>query len=334
MKQRLRVGIVGCGGIARSHLKAYRNVGDVDIVTVFDVSEQAAEKFAEDASARVARSLDEMVQADNLDAVSVCTPPGVHYENCQPFVSARIPVLCEKPFAADARQAARLAALVKKSRSPFMVAFCHRFHPAVIELKKLIATGKLGKPLLFRNIFTGYVPLKGNHRANPEMSGGGCLIDNGSHSVDLFRFLVGEPTSVQALTGNVAQKLPIEDINVLCLNMNGKALGEITSSYSIPASTNWVEWYGTKGTAVINYWNNGYNNTPLPDLAYRLADNLEWTIVDCSSYPDRFSGETAHFLDCVRKRKKPVITVDDGLASIRIIQAAYESAKKGKRIAL
>ena len=334
MKEPLRIGIVGCGGIARAHLQAYQAVGDVDIVSVFDVNSQAAESFAADANARAAASIQAMVQDDNLDAVSVCTPPGVHVENCQPFVRARIPVLCEKPFAADARQAARLVALVRQHRSLFMVAFCHRFHPAIIELKKLIATGDLGKPLLFRNIFSSAVPIKGNHRANPALSGGGCLIDNGSHSIDLFRYLVGEPTSVHAFIGNVAQKLPIEDINVLTVEMKGKALGEITSSYSIAIGANWVEWHGTKGTAVINYWNDGYNNTPLPDLAYRVAGDTAWRSVDCSAHPDRFAGEIAHFLNCVRNRKKPLITVDDGMASIRVVQAAYKSAKSGRRVAL
>lgn len=328
MHHKLRIGIVGCGGIAREHLRAYHNVGDVDIVSVFDVSTAAATGFAQDTGARVARSPREMAEADRLDAVSICTPPGAHVESCRPFVCARIPVLCEKPLAADLRQAERLAALVRAHRSLFMVAFCHRFHPAVIELKKLIASGTLGKPLLFRNIFTGYVELKHNHRANAKLSGGGCLIDNGSHSVDLFRFLVGEPTSVQAVTGNVSQKLAVEDINVLTLDMNGKALGEITSSYSIQVGTNWVEWYGTRGAAVINYWNTGYDNAPLPDLAYRLADSSEWLAVDCTAHPDRFTAEIAHFLDCVRTRRKPAITVADGLATSRIIAAAYASARR------
>jgi len=330
MADRLRVGIVGCGGIARAHVGAYRSIPEVDIVSVHDVVAAAAEGLARETDARIARSPQEMAAVDDLDAVSVCTPPALHFEHCQPFLQARIPVLCEKPLEANARAAARLAELARRSRTLFMTAFCHRFHPAIIELKKLIDSGALGKPVLFRNIFGGYLPLKGNHRANPALSGGGVIIDNGSHSVDLYRFLVGEPTSVQAVAGDVMQKLPIEDFGMIVLERRGKAFGEITSSYSLKGCGNWVEWYGTRGVAVVSYWNAGE-----PDLKYKVEGQTEWTPVDCSAHPDRFAGEIGHFVGCVQAgQKKAAITANDGYRASVIIQAAYESAAKGKKIAL
>lgn len=330
MTDRVRVGIVGCGGIARAHVNAYRSIPEVDIVSVHDVAASAAEALARETDARIARSPQEMALVDDLDAVSICTPPGLHFEHCKPFLQARIPVLCEKPLEANARAAGRLAELARRSRTLFMTAFCHRFHPAIIELKKLIDSGALGRPLLFRNIFGGYLPLKGNHRANPALSGGGVLIDNGSHSVDLFRFLVGEPTAVQAIAGDVMQKLPIEDFCMIALERRGRVFGEITSSYSLKGCDNRVEWYGTQGVAVVSYWNAGQ-----PDLKYKLEGQTEWTPVDCSAHPDRFAGEIAHFIGCVQAgRRKAAITADDGYRASVIIQAAYESAAKGRKIAL
>ena len=328
MKKKIRVGIVGCGGIAHAHLRAYRNVGGAVVASVYDVSSKTAESFAAEAGARVARSVKDVANSEGLDAVSICTPPVAHHENAKPFLAARIPILCEKPLALNAAAAARFAAAVKRSRTLFMPAFCHRFHPAIIELRKLIKRGILGKPVLFRNIFVGFNRLRGNHRAEPALSGGGCMIDNGCHSVDLFRFLVGDPTSVYAHTGNVLQKLPVEDMNVMLLDVGGKAVGEITSSYSIKVGSNWVEWYGTKGTALVSYWNEGQ-----PDLACKMPDG-KWVPVDCSKNPQRFDGEIAHFLSCVRSRRKPAATVDDGLKASRIISAAYKSAATGKRIAI
>ena len=327
MAKTLRVGIVGCGGISRAHLAAYQAAG-VEVVSVYDVVASSAAGMAEQAGARVVGSLKQMADQDRLDAVSICSPPSAHLANAQPFLKRGIAILCEKPLEVNATTAARLARAVKRSRSVFMTAFCHRFHPPIVELRKLIRRGTLGKPLVYRNIFGGYSNLKGNHRTDPALSGGGCLLDHGCHSMDLYRFLVGDPTHVQAVTANIAQDLPIEDFGMIHLSSGGSAFGEITATYSLKVCGNWVEWYGTKGTAVISYWNPGH-----PDLAYKVAGG-EWRTMDLSTRPTRFTSEVRHFLTCVRSGKTPAVTVDDGLAASRIAAAVYRSAATGRRVAV
>jgi len=328
MKRTLRIGIVGCRDIARAHLAAYREAGEAEVVSVYDISTKAAARAAEAAGAQVAASLDEMARRHDLDAVSVCSPPAAHLDNCRPFLREGVAVLCEKPLEVNARRAARLADEARRSRSVFMVAFCHRFHPPIIELKRLIREGVLGRAVLFRNIFGGYLRLRGNHRADPAVSGGGCLIDHCCHSMDLFRFLVGDPTEVQAVAANVSQKVSIEDFGMIHLSRRGRAFGEITASYSLRVCRNWVEWYGTKGTALVSYGNPG-----VPDLQFRTDDG-DWTPVDCSSHPARFVGEVRHFLDCVRRRRRPAITAADGLKANRIAAAVYASAARRRRVAV
>ncbi len=325
MNNELRIGIVGCGGIAQAHFDGYKNLERVKIVAVYDVAQQSAEKMATNSGARVAASLEEMVRQDKLDAVSVCTPPSAHLDNCQPFLKAGIAVLCEKPIEINVPRAIKLTKLAKNHGAIFMPAFCHRFHPAIIELKELIKRGILGKPLFFRNIFGGYLDLAGNHRVNPKVSGGGCLIDHCVHSIDLFRFLVGDPTSVQAFAGNIMQKLPIEDFGMIHLSRNGKAFGEITASYSLKGCGNFMEWYGSKGMAIVSYWNTGF-----PDLQYRVENAQDWIPVACNRHPDRFTGELKHFLDCVRKKARLSVTAEDGLKVSRIVQEVYRSSAQKK----
>lgn len=327
MPRKWRIGIVGCGGIGRTHVNAFQQAG-AEIAAVHDVATKAAEAVAATTGARVARSPGEMAARDKLDAVSICTPPAMHLACCLPFLKAQIPVLCEKPLEVDLPHARRLAAAVKKSRTLFMTAFCHRFHPGVIELKKLIQSGVLGKPLFFRNIFVGYLKLKGSHRANPAVSGGGCLIDHCSHSVDLFRYLVGEPTHVQAQGGQIMQKGRIEDFGMIELAAGKNVFGQITASYSIMADRNCIEWFGTKGGAAVRYW-----QKELPDFAYKIAGK-DWAPVDCSAHPDRFLGEVRHFLSCLRTGRTPLITVDDGLQASRIVDSVYRSVRTGRRITL
>ena len=258
-----------------------------------------------------------------LDAVSICSPPATHLDNSRACIDAGIAILCEKPFEATLDRARQLAALVRERNALFMPAFCHRFHPAILELKALIAAGTLGEPLLFRNIFGGYVALAGNHRADPALAGGGVLIDNGCHAIDLFRFLIGEPAAVQAVAGNVQQALAVEDFGMIHLTTAGRAFGQILSSYSLHGCPNVVELFGSLGSATVTYFDD-----VVPDLVYRLAGAAP-VVVDCSALPDRFSAEVAHFLDCVRTGKTPRITVEDGVRANAVIAAAYASVASG-----
>ena len=327
MKRTLRVGIVGCGKMARIHLMTYQGAKGVEIASVCDLNPDAAAAFAKETGARVAASPADMARSDGLDAVTVVTPPGTHLENCRPLLKAGVAVYCEKPLEVDAKAAGRLAALAKRTEAVFMVGFNHRFHAPIVELKKLIGKGALGKPLLFRNIFASYMPVAGDHRCNRALSGGGTLIDNCSHSVDLFRFLMGEPTHVQTMGGNVMQDVAIEDFGMMHLRTADGAFGEITSSYSLPGAGNWVELYGTKGMATVSYWNPGH-----PDLAYRL-NGKDWRPVDCSKHsPNMYATAIENFLKAVRTGKTPPITAEDGLKANRVTTAAYKSLAESRQV--
>jgi predicted dehydrogenase len=322
----IRVGIVGCGGIARQHLAGYRAMTNLAVATVYDVVAEAADRFADEAGARAVESAREMIDA-GVDAVSICTPPGVHLENCTPFLTAGIPILCEKPLEANAEAASQLAGTVRKTGTLFMTAFCHRFHPPIVALRQLIDAGTLGEPILFRNIFGGYMDLGPDHRSRPELSGGGTMIDTCSHSVDLFRFLVGEPTSVTCMISNVVQDLPVEDFCLVALNADDRAFGEITASHSFAVGSNEVAWYGTQGTATVTYGGGASG------LAYQVAGGA-WQRVDTPEVPNRFEVEIAHFIACVRHNVTPAITVGDGLKASQIITAAYQAAAEGRAVSL
>jgi predicted dehydrogenase len=145
----------------------------------------------------------------------------------------------------------------------------------------------------------------------------------------LFRHLVGEPAQIQAMAGNVEQAVPIEDFGMMHLAAGGTAFGEITGSYSLRVCGNWVEWYGSAGSARISYWNAGQ-----PDLAYRVQGASDWTVVDVAGQPDRFAGEIDHFLACVRTGSRPLTGAADGVRANQIIDAAYESVRSGRRMSV
>ncbi|MHC4886696.1 MAG: Gfo/Idh/MocA family protein [Planctomycetota bacterium] len=323
----MKVGIVGCGGIARAHVSAWKANG-AEVTAVCDARMEAAEALAAECGAEIIHTDVAGMAGEELDAVSICTPPGTHPQICQPLLDAGLPILCEKPLAATEEQARNLAAAVEKSGTPFMTAFCHRWHPSVIKLRELIRSGRLGKVAFFRNIFSGALDLSGDHRSRVELSGGGTMIDTSSHSVDLFRHLVGEVETVSAVTANVEQDIPVEDLGAMTLT-SGAATGILLACHSVGVGTATIEFHGTEGTAIITYF-----SPDAPDLQLRCKGDEAWTEVDCSGLPDRFVGEIGAFAAAVQDGTPLPITAADGLAASIIMSAAYRSAETGQRISL
>jgi predicted dehydrogenase len=329
--QEIRIGIVGCGGISRAHVGAYNSVGGTRITQVFDVYRASAEALANDTGATVADSIEAMIQSGEVDAISICTPPSAHLENALPFLEAGIPILCEKPFELNLEGALELEAAIRRTNTIFMIAFCHRFHPPVLEAKRLLTEEAelVGEPLFFRNIFGGAVDISGGHRSDPALSGGGALIDNCSHSLDLFRFLVDEIDSVSAQTANLVQSARIEDFASVDVKGVGSSAGQICSSYSLPVIYNTVEIHCSKSLLTINYW------VPnRPEVTLMVAGEASERVYTPAETADRFMAEITHFLDCVRTGNAPSPGVADAVASSRVIEAAYRSAREGQRISV
>jgi predicted dehydrogenase len=321
----LKLGIVGCGLVAQAHANALKSC-DARLAWVYDVKPASAAALAAKSGASAVASIEQLIDA-RPDGVIICTPPAYHAASVQPFLDARVPVLCEKPLAQDQSAAAALAQAVQRSGSLFMVAFTQRFHPAVIELRRLVADGVIGEVHLLHNMFGGWVPVTQSHRADPRASGGGAMIDNGIHSIDLFRILVGEPIAVQAMMGNIAQPAAAEDLGVIQLQAPGPCFGQIVSTYSLPTCANRIEVYGSKGVASVQY---GAPRMPL--LSYQHEDQ-PLVEVDCSKHPERRVGQLQAFFQSIRSGVSAVPAAE-GLAASRIIQAAYDSARQQRTLCL
>ena len=322
----IKIGIVGCGGVAESHADGYGENQGCKITQVYDLNPETDKAFSKVTQSQVAGSIKEMIESGEVDAVSVCTPPVAHMENCQPFLEAGIPVLCEKPLELNAERASHLAELAEKSGTIFLMGFTHRFHAPIREALKIVRSGELGKPVYFRNAFGGFSSIEGNHRSNPKISGGGSLNDTSSHSVDLFRLFMGEARSVTATIDNIVQKCQVEDFGLISIVGEEGTHGHIMATWSLPVVRNMLEIKCTEGTISVNYYIPGR-----PDLTIQKRDDDTEQTIEVSG-PFKFTAMVSHFLDCIRNGTKPEATVNDGLESSRIIGAAYESAKTKRAV--
>jgi len=309
----VRIGIIGCGGIASQHVRGYQTCENVEIGAGADVDVQRAAHVAGQDHAYA--SYHQMLENEELDAVSVCTPPKFHKDAVCAALEAGINVLCEKPLAMNAAEASEMIEAANSSGKLLVTAFCHRFHEPVTRAKEIISSGKIGKVTMFRNRFGAKMDMTQVWFSNPQISSGGTLPDTSIHSIDLFRYLVGDPIKAAAAMATADSRYHVEDCSVIMLQTRDGAMGTIEASWTSPGSANIIEIYGTDGAILIDYTRS--------DVRFMTGDSNEWQEQECTG-PDRFILQAQHFVECLRDERKPLVTGKDGLAANEVVDAAYK----------
>ena len=319
----IQVALIGAGGIARTHARAYAAQPErCRLVAVADIAAKKAESLAAEFNCQAFADVGTMLDEVRPDAVSICTPPAIHLLGARAAVERGIPVLCEKPLSHDLRTAREMVAVAGRARVPLMTALCHRFHGPMVQLKEMIAAGELGRLLYFYNRFAfRFKGVENTWFVVPEVAGGGILIDTLVHSIDLFRYLVGEVSTVSAQTSTTLP-IAVEDSAVIMMQSGSGVPGVCSCSWVSPPGQAVVQVFGSEGTAVIDY------NANEGRLCYRTAADQDWVTVPYDG-PDRFVNETAHFLECVAEGKQPSVDGNEGAQVIAIIAAAYRAARNG-----
>lgn len=314
---RIRVAVVGAGGIGETHLKAYADWPDLcEIVAVADIHLPAAEGRVTHFGGHAFADYVEMLDAMQPDAISVCTPPNLHLPIVQAAAARNISVLCEKPPARTLAETKAIVEAMQQSRGILQFAFCHRFHRPVVQAQELIASGKLGKVVQIYNRFGFRFARAGQSWfTDREIAGGGILIDTLVHSVDIFRSLAGEVAQVAASMSTTLPGIDVEDSASLLVTSENGVIGVLTCSWVTPVSEAEFRIYGAEGQAVIDY--------AQPDgLRYKLSGDGDWIQLPFDT-PGRFTLQAEHFLRCVQDGAAPKVTGADGIAVMKVIDAAY-----------
>ena len=310
-----KVGIIGCGGIAGAHVDGYKANG-AEVVAVTDMNPAAAEKMAQATGAAVYADYRALL-ASGVDAVSICTPPVAHEEAAVAALAQGVHVLCEKPMAYDAASARRMAQAAAKSKALFMPAFRHRFLPANIAFRQLIADGAIGEPVLFTNMFFGPAfGMEGKWFTQKAIAGGGCIVDTSSHSVDLFRFLVGEIAEQTGAMHRHFRTTDVEDAGILTVKAENGAVGSMYSAFVAGSGVAYIDIVGTKGRALYDYFDSG-------TLKYKLTEDKEWNVIAVTP-SGGFDEEIAHLFGAIRGEHPLSCTVHDGVRVMEVIGGLYE----------
>lgn len=325
---KIKVAVIGAGGIGGTHLTAYKFWQEkCEIVGIADINLAPADSRVREFGGKAFQNTEEMLDTVKPDAVSICTPPNAHLASVEAAVKREIAVLCEKPPARTLAETEKIVETAAQSKSAFQFAFCHRFHEPVMQAREMIANGKLGKPVQIYNRFGFRFDRAGNSWfTDKETAGGGVLIDTLVHSIDIFRAVIAQ--EISRVSGSISTLLPnihVEDSASILVTSTGGVAGSLNCSWVTPVSEAEIRIYGTQGEAVIDY------NKP-GGLIYKLAGDADWTQLPVDESLNRFTRQADHFLKCVESGTKPLVSGADGIAVMKVIDAAYGSLKNGDNV--
>ena len=319
---KIKFGVVGAGGIAQAYVQAFRNSNYGQLVAIADVRPQAAQALAQEANCPSYDSYQAMVAATKLDVVIICTPPSTHPDICLDLIEQGIHVLCEKPLSIDSLSARKMIKASKQQGVLLTMASKFRYVADVVKAKSLVESGAIGEIVLFENAFTGRVDMSSRWNSNPKIGGGGVLIDNGTHSVDITRYFLGPLAEVQVVEGKRIQELPVEDTVRIFVKSTSGVMGNIDLSWSINKELDYyLRIYGSQGTISVGW----------KESKYRQSPQDEW-IVFGQGYNkiQAFQSQIDNFSLAILGQDNLLITAEDALASVEAIEAAYAALEQSQ----
>jgi len=341
----IKWGVIGAGGIAdrRTIPEGILPAKNSRLIAVMDTDEQqcmaVAHKYG-DVKAYV-REQDLLTDAD-VDAVYIATPTWLHRDQTCLAAEAGKHVLCEKPMALTTAQCEDMIAACRLNHVKLALGFMMRFQAQHLKILEMIRIGDLGRIVFVRaQLSCWYPPIAGAWRQNPQLGGGGSLIDMGSHCIDLLEMLVGRVKRVSCVASNLVQAYKSEDSATVLLEFENGTQGVVDSFFSIPdiSSKNRLEIYGTRGSILaegtIGQASAGdacaYLEHQSGSYAAQQDRELKSREIRIEAAPvNIYQAEIEHFAQCIEKDTLPINSGEAGLRNLIIINACYEAARIGR----
>ncbi|MCY4465412.1 MAG: Gfo/Idh/MocA family oxidoreductase [Chloroflexi bacterium] len=334
----IRMAFTGTGHISRVHAQAAQAQEGVELVAVVNHrAESMAEFAAQFHIARQYKSVEALLAAGGVDALSVNTPNYLHAPQSIAALRAGVHVMVEKPMALNADEALAMQRASQASGAKLMVAHCWRFDEEVNWLRAQVASGQLGDILRTKGhgVHVNWGP--GGWFTDARYAGGGALADMGIHAIDVARCLLGDPqpTSIYARISTDYTQGDVDDSGTIWINWANGASSIIESGWWWPhadgpeAST---QLYGRRG------WGQLFpTRLEIPDREAETVATIDAgfpTIREDHCPQIMYDRQLAHFIDCIRADKTPVPGAAEGLVNMRIVDAALESSRSGGVVAL
>ena len=337
----MNIGILGTGAISHKHVQAYTNIG-WKVVACSDIFAPAGQAFADRYGCDFVPTLQELVRHKDVQIVDVCTFPNVRLEPVELCAKAGKHVQVQKPIATHPSVSAKMIEAARAGGITLNVVSQHRFDDSIIFLRKAIAAGRLGKLLQadayvkwFRSADYYSRPIKGSW----EVEGGGAMINQAIHQVDILLHLIGPVASVYATWQlGALHKIESEDVITAMLRYGNGATGVIQASTAFwPGYSERVEIHGTKGTAIITgdqltTWDvlPGDEGEPAPlssSVASGASDPMAISL-------EPFERQFRDFGEAIRDKRPPLVSGEEGHHALVLVDSVYTSCRENRVVTL
>ena len=353
MTKKLRFAIVGCGVIGPTHAEAINSLPGAELVAVCDINHEQGQKLAGSYGATAYTNLDEMLAREKLDVVTICTPSGTHGEYaCKVMLTGRH-VIVEKPMEITLAAIDEMLRVQRETGVKLAVISQHRFDPASQRVHALVEEKAFGRLVMGNAIIPWWRSQayydSGAWRGTWQLDGGGVLMNQSIHSIDLLQWFMGPVKSIFACTDTLVHRMETEDAAVAVLRFANGALGTIAATTSAyPGVTTRIEVFGDKGSAIIEDDDLGYLHLARDDkeeagaygantkmTANKGADKGGGTAQNPAALS--YKGHALQIADMIRAIREDGTPLVDGYAArrpVEIILGIYESARTHREVLL
>lgn len=331
----MHIGLIGAGNISETHARAASEVSGLTVAAVWSRSGDHARALAERHNAKAYETLEKFLEHRPMDLVAIGTPSGLHAEHGIACARRGLHVLVEKPIEISTARADALIDAARENGVKLGVFFQDRLKPDVERLKALVDGGRLGEPVLASARVKWYRPneyyARSTWRGTWALDGGGSLINQGVHTIDLLVWLFGPVRRVFGRTAARVHGIETEDTAVAVLEFESGALGTIETATSVfPGYSRRLELTGSQGTLILE--GDRLAAVDLRDAAAGTASGRA-AFVDASAVSPQLTDTTPHrrimedFILSIERGTRPCCDGIDARASVALIEAIYASAR-------
>ena len=335
------VGLIGGGNISETHARAARAISGVEIAAVYGTNCEKVRRLCRDHGGTPFEDFSAFLTHRPMDLVIIGSPSGLHARQGIAAAEHGLHVLTEKPIDISTRRADDLIEATDRAGVKLGVIFQDRLKPHIRQLKDWIDHGVLGKPLLVDARVKWYRPpeyyANSRWRGTLALDGGGALINQGIHTIDLLLWLLGEVSCVQAQTATELHAIEAEDTATTILEFSSGALGLFhTTTAAYPGYPRRVEISGTEGTVILEHDQIiAADLRKAPEEGARIAPRDENLSASSATVSD-FRGHQAvieDFLSAIQKNTVPACDGREGRRSLALVEAIYRAARSPQRTA-
>ncbi len=336
------IGIIGGGGISETHARAASEVEGVETAAFYGQNPAKTARLAEQYGGAAYRDFQAFLDHRPLEIVMICSPSGLHAEQGIEAARRGLHVLVEKPIDTTTAQADALIDECERAGVKLGVCFQDRVAPDIRRLKELVDSGRLGKPILVSGRLKWYRPPEyyrdSRWRGTRALDGGGALMNQGSHTVDLLLWLMGDVRRVYAKTLTAIHDIEVEDTVVATLEFTNGAIATLEAGTSIyPGYKRRVELTGTEGTVILEHDRIIAADLRTPEATlvgpFEGNSNASATspiVADVGGHRRLLED----FLRAIEADSRPICDGREGRRSVELIQAIYESSSSAQPVTL